>query len=69
MEDLFFLEEAVHGLGDVGGVDGVVVRVVAVVALLHQTWPPASSNVLFVNRHSSRDSTVPVSVLDDEFFF
>lgn len=35
--NLVFLEEAVHGLRDVSGVNGVVVRVATVVALLHQT--------------------------------
>lgn len=32
--------EAVHGLRDVGGVHGVVVRVVAVVVLLHHDQEP-----------------------------
>lgn len=35
---LGLLQVAVHGLGDVGSVDGIVVGVLGVVVLLHQAW-------------------------------
>lgn len=36
--NLLFLEETVHGLSDIGSMDGVVIRIVTVIAFLNKTW-------------------------------